>query len=440
MRKDLQREMAFRRDSGSHSTTSELFRDFILPMIGSRVRTCSFMDLFCGEGNLILPILEYIPPEERTDYFKKNIFLVDKYQDKIEKCIRNVEELGVEEKVAEENIFCMDSLNGFPALPEQVKKRIIHITNPPYLYSGYTGKTENREKFKPYFKGSNEKFQDLYQIAMMNDLRNGIEEMIYIIPSNFLYGGTGSDLIRKSFLPHYEIKDAYIFEGRLFRYTGTNVSILHFKKSPSINNSIEFQAFKINSRILSKNYVLNQFNSYRPSGGFQEFVSRGKRNNLSITFHLKMEDIQRNPGDHRIKLMDSTRYVKRRYFQREFYVNSSLYERIKQNFLYLRTLDTGSLEGRAGIYRIDEQFGVDGIYESGKSHRTNPIQIFIEPNPGEEAMVNFMYNFNRNLNRLRESTDSDFLTTYRYSDFQKYTRKYLGLIQARQLMEITDIS
>ena len=42
--------------------------------------------------------------------------------------------------------------------------------------------------------------------------------------------------------------------------------------------------------------------------------------------------------------------------------------------------------------------------------------------------------FNFILEVFREKLDSDFLTTYKYSDAD-YTRKYLGLTQVRKLIE-----
>lgn len=42
--------------------------------------------------------------------------------------------------------------------------------------------------------------------------------------------------------------------------------------------------------------------------------------------------------------------------------------------------------------------------------------------------------FNLVLEYFREKTDSEFMTTYKYSN-SEYTRKYLGLSQAKELIE-----
>jgi len=47
-----------------------------------------WVDLFAGEGNLILPILELVPPSERTEFFRRHIFLFDVRRKMVKKAIR----------------------------------------------------------------------------------------------------------------------------------------------------------------------------------------------------------------------------------------------------------------------------------------------------------------------------------------------------------------
>jgi len=77
---------------------------------------------------------------------------------------------------------------------------------------------------------------------------------------------------------------------------------------------------------------------------------------------------------------------------------------------------------------------VNGIYVSGNTYRTHPIQIFFEPviTPNEQKLLKDYFNFV--LETFREKLDSEFLTTYKYSNAE-YTRKYLGLTQVRSLIE-----
>jgi uncharacterized Fe-S radical SAM superfamily protein PflX len=111
-----------------------------------------------------------------------------------------------------------------------------------------------------------------------------------------------------------------------------------------------------------------------------------------------------------------------------------LYKKIKNNPLFVRTLDTGKWEGRAGIYDVREIWDIDGILVTKEKYRTHPIQIFIEPNLSEEDLNLLKNYFNLMLEYFRDITDSEFLTTFKYSN-STYVRKYLGLSQVKKLIE-----
>ncbi|MEN6295667.1 MAG: SAM-dependent DNA methyltransferase, partial [Chloroherpetonaceae bacterium] len=73
-------------------------------------------------------------------------------------------------------------------------------------------------------------YQDLYQLGLKNDLKHNLSKMIYIIPSNFLFGYTSSNKIKYDFFKYYSINKAVIFEKEIFEYTGTNVAICFFER------------------------------------------------------------------------------------------------------------------------------------------------------------------------------------------------------------------
>jgi hypothetical protein len=100
----------------------------------------------------------------------------------------------------------------------------------------------------------------------------------------------------------------------------------------------------------------------------------------------------------------------------------------------VRTLDTGGWGGRSGIYNVKEVFGVDGVVVTKEKYRTHPIQIFITPELSEEDLVLLKNYFNLMLEYFRDITDSEFLTTFKYSN-SDYIRKYLGLSQTKKLLE-----
>ena len=423
------------RSLGEHLTPTSVFTEFIMPKIESRIYEYIWIDLFAGEGNLILPILERIPVAERAEFFSRHIYLFDIQEKMVKKSIENAVNYGVPERLAESNITVQDTLDEYPYFLKKKTNSIFHVTNPPYLYIGYIAKNNGTDGKIKYFSGENRGLQDLYQIALMNDLRNHINQMIYIIPSNFIFGHSVSRMIRQAFLSKYDIKDAVIFEKRIFDKTGTNVAAFLFERSGQEKEAIKFTALKINSSIQKKAYVLKKYNDYRAGSYFDEYVQKNRKKLLTIHYYLKKKEIDQNHGEIEVTLLDSKEYNGEKYTKRKFSINESLYSKIKSNPIFLRTVDTGSENGRAGLYSIPDFFDTDGIYVDGNTYRTNPIQVFIEPRLSENQLSKVTQRFNRTLNRLREETDSEFMTTYKYTYNCKYTRKYLGLTQARAIME-----
>ncbi|MCK4687124.1 MAG: SAM-dependent DNA methyltransferase, partial [Candidatus Lokiarchaeota archaeon] len=224
------REKSIKRKFGSHITSIEIFNQFILPDIKKLLLDYIWIDLYAGEGNLILPILNEISLNDRREFFKDHIYLFDVQPSMVNKCIANAFSYGIPEYLAKNNIKLRDNLENFPSFLKRKNIPIFHITNPPYLYLGYIRKHQETQNYLKYFENENRGYQDLYQIAMMNDLRNEIENLIYIIPTNFLFGASVSNKFRHDFLKHYKILKMIIFETKVFEYTGTNICIGFFKK------------------------------------------------------------------------------------------------------------------------------------------------------------------------------------------------------------------
>lgn len=425
-----------RRTYGEHLTPIQIFKEFILPEIKDKLCNYIWVDLFAGKGNLILPILELIPNNERIEFFKKHVFLFDIQKELVEQAIQNAMEYGIPKDIAEQNIIQRDTIRSYPEFLLNLDFPVYHITNPPYLYIGYIAKHKETKKYLEYFKGNNEGYQDLYQLALINDLHHGIKNMVYVIPSNFLFGFSVSNKIRDDFLKYYMIRKATIFEKEIFEYTGTNVIICFFERKKEPKHEVfSFGSIKINKEIKERIYTLNPKNHYRAGNDFKEFVNECQANKpLKIKYYLTIEEVNNNKGDFEVEVIDANAFNGREYKKVKIYVNKELHDRIKTNILFVRTLDTGSLNGRAGIYKIRDVFGVDGILVTKDRYRTHPIQIFIEPQLSPEEQTLLMNYFNLMLEYFREKTDSEFMTTYKYSN-SEYTRKYLGLSQVKKLIE-----
>lgn len=427
-----------RRLLGEHLTSTEIFDELIFPEIKNDLNNFLWMDLYAGEGNLIFPVLNHLPKEERIDFFKDHIYLSDIQEKMVYKCIKTAKNYGIKEKIAKQNIQLHDNLKNFPTFLKKFKYPVYHITNPPYLYLGYIRKHKETQKYLSYFDNKNKGYQDLYQIAMINDLRNKLENLIYIIPSNFLFGASVSNKIREDFLKYYHIKKVIIFEKQIFEFTGINICLCFFKRK--VKPLVEIQEFngikvKKENKILEKTYLLKPKFKYRAGSEFEEFLNNHRADNpLHIKYYLLMEEVSKNNGIIKINVIDANNYQNNEYKKLTLEVNEVLEKKIKSNILFIRTVDSGSEEGRVGINIIKNEFNVDGILVSGNTYRTHPIQIFFSPQLSVENQKLLKNYFNLILEHFREKLDSEFLTTYKYSN-SKYTRKYLGLTQVKGLIE-----
>ena len=431
-------ENTFRRAFGIHLTSSEIFLEYIFPEIQDKLWQYRWIDLYAGEGNLIIPILNSIPFKDRIKFFEDHIFLFDIHPEMVDKCIENVGNYGIPSKVASNNIKVRNNLENFPIFLKNEQLPLYHITNPPYLYLGYIRKHKETQKYLKLFEGENEGYQDLYQIAMINDLRNNIENMIYIIPSNFLFGASVSNKFRIDLLKYYKISKMFIFETKVFEFTGTNICIGFFKKKTFPKSEIiQFSGKKIRNKgkTIRKSYILKPKFNYRAGSEFDEFLEKYQiRSPLKVRYYLLKKDVLKNFGENKLDVIDANDYHNNQYKKLKIEVNDWLKDLIQSNILYVRTVDTGSYRGRAGLELISEDFNVNGIYVSGNTYRTHPIQIFFEPviSLNEQNLLRDYFNFI--LEFFREKLDSGFLTTYKYSNAE-YTRKYLGLTQTRKLIQ-----
>lgn len=431
-----------RRNFGEHLTSVKIFHEYIFPHIEEDIYNYIWVDLYAGEGNLILPILEYIPHTERINFFRERIFLFDIQSELVEKSIIKAKYYGVPENIAIDNIIQKDTLQRFPKNILQRKLPIYHITNPPYLYIGYIVKQGGRNL--TYFDGINEGYQDLYQIALINDLRNDIDEMIYIIPSNFLFGDSCSNKIRRDFLKFYSIQKVYFFEDKIFEYTGTHVGIFFFEKRGYIcDKELRFRGIKNkNGDSIKREYVLKPENNYRAGNNFEEFIKKYKaKRQIKVKFYLTEKSVLEEKGNEEVEVINANKFNVKLYKREFIEVSVDFKKEILSNILFVRTVDTGTLKGRAGLYEIKEVFGVDGIFVS-KTFRTHPIQIFFYPTLSIDDQIYLKKYFNLLLEYFREIDDSDFLTTFRYSETE-YTRKYMGLTRVKELIQtfpILDIS
>ena len=427
-----------RRTYGQHFTAANICKTYILPHITPVLWKYCWLDLFAGEGDLIFPLLDQIEPAHRLDFFRDHIILRDVQADCVENCIKRSKTYGIPDDLARRNIQLQDSLEESTLLTSFSHYPFFHLTNPPYLYVGYIMKNRDSAQLRGYFQGKNAGYQDLYQLALMNDARRKIENMIYIIPVNFLFGNAISNKFRDDFLNEYSIQQILLFETKIFTHTGSNVLITFFnRKAHPKSEPLNFPVNKITSANgeLSppKTYYLDPQNHYRAGISFDQFILNHKASTpVKIHFYLQQKEIQEHQGITSISVIDANNFINGKYNSMTVHVTPEFAAYIRSNSLWIRTIDTGTEEGRVGLYSVQNSFDVEGILVSKNTYRTHPIQLFFNPSLSIDDQELIKQYFNLILEYLHEQTESEFLTTYKYSN-ALYTRKYLGLSQARQI-------
>lgn len=412
-----------------HLTNKDIFIKYIFPEIQNDLFNYTFIDYYAWEGNLILPILNYIKKEERIIFFEKHIFLFEIQENLVKKAIENACSYWIPREIAKKNIKQNDSLKNYPKIKTNFP--VFHITNPPYLYIGYIKKHQETTHYLNYFKNDFSWLQDLYQLAMFQDIKNNIEKNIYIIPSNFLFSASGTNKIRNSYLENYKINKSIIFEEKIFDFTGQHVWIFFFNKKEIKNHENQiFSALKINWHTKIRNFMLTQENNYRWGSEFIDFCKSKAKNEMDVNFYLMEENLIKNQWPHKIIWYDINNKI-----HKEYSINESFYKKIKNNYLYIRTIDTWKNSGRIWLYDIRKDFNADCIViTNGKTYRTYPIQIFLDSKKNI-ALEEIKIYFNNTLEDFRKKYDSDFLTTFMYSESSSYVRKFIGLTYTKQLIQ-----
>ena len=162
------------------------------------------------------------------------------------------------------------------------------------------------------------------------------------------------------------------------------------------NSTVGIELSNLDGNLVEKNYVLKPEFKYRAGSEFDEFLKEYRvREPLKVKYYLLQRDILNNSGEHKLEVIDANNYNNNQYKNLVINVNDRLNEEIKSNILYVRTVDTGSNNGRVGLELITEDFNVDGIYVSGNTYRTHPIQIFFEPTItlDEQNLLRDYFNF-----------------------------------------------
>jgi hypothetical protein len=339
--------------------------DYILQNLEKYIKGKEVVDPFAGNGDLI-------------EWAKKNK-------------VKKIKGFDVDRRlVNNKNIFYNDSILN----PKRYK---FVLTNPPYL---------NINKADSIIKGkyfNRKDYEDLYQISL-SSLKDS-EEGIVIVPINFL-SAENSQKIRDFFFSKFKIVEMNYFKQQVFPDTTYNVIALYYKRK---TNPFE-DSFNIKTHIYPEGKIVNiKLNKkfHWAIGG--ELLNRiwSQENILGIR-RLTEKDLQKEKGS--IKIRAAYNHIKDLL---EIRVSKEMYDLLRSNVILLKAIDSGSEDGKLSLENIKD-YGVECLI-SKESSRHMIYLIFDKPlKVGEQKRIIEL--FNKEINKLRETHLSLFLTNYRDKD------------------------
>lgn len=339
--------------------------DYILQNLEKYIKGKNVVDPFAGSGDLI------------------------KWAEKNE--VRKIKGFDVDKKLVDGKIvFYNDSISN----PKRYK---FVLTNPPYLNINKA----DRSIKKKYFEKS--KFEDLYQISLFSLMNS--EEGIIIVPINFLSAGN-SRKIRNLFFHKFNIIEMNYFKQQVFPDTTNNVIAFHYKIK---ENQLE-DKLGIKTHIYPDNKLVNIELNRRfdwTIGGEILNKIRNQQNILGIR-RLTEKDLKNAKGQ--LKVRAAYNHIEDVL---EIRVSKEMRDLMRSNVILLKAIDSGSEGGKLTLENI-KNYGVECLI-SKESSRHMIYLIFDKPLKVSEQNK-IIELFNREINKLRETYLSLFLTNYRDKD------------------------
>lgn len=266
-----------------------------------------------------------------------------------------------------ENIIIRDTLKN----PPNYDNSWI-ITNPPYLARN---KSDNKEIYDLY------KNNDLYKCFITSIiLQNNCKGGIFIIPAGFFLSPRDVDAkCRHQFMSNYKITKVKYFEETVFDDTTTTVICFSFEKSDVV---------------LTEQYI----EWILMPKGVTKIFKMTASNNWIIGGEIYILPIPVN------------------IFIRRFVENISLYENEQITYMTLKSLDSGSMDGRILL-----TYKKDYVYPGKESSRAYATLCVSGVYLSENDQIQLCEQFNKFIEEKRNETWSLFLPQYRES--KEYARK-----------------
>jgi hypothetical protein len=224
-------------------------------------------------------------------------------------------------------------------------------------------------------------------------------EGIVIVPINFL-SAENSQYIREIFLEKFDIIKVNYFVEQVFNDTTYNVIAFYYRKTNGVRNKITFE-LNIYPENSTKKMDIDRRYGWQIGGDFLSMVKE-YANPLNIT-RLEEDDLLN--GDIRVKL--AYNHLNK---MRDFCVDKTTYQILKNNIILLKAIDTGTSEGRICLEDI-RKYGCDGLV-SIKTSR-NQINLIFPKTVSVSDQERLIELFNMELDAKRREYDSLFMTNYR---------------------------
>ena len=254
--------------------------------------------------------------------------------------------------------------------PNYINKWI--ITNPPYL-------ARNKNKDKTIYNLY--QVEDLYEASILSLI--GCDGGILILPLNFFCGKNNK--IRKAFLSKYIIIKLKIFEEQVFKDTSYTVCAFCFIKKDNDSQELNATFYPVLQNI---SFNISLQDGYRIGNDFYKLLEH-KSNNIKATRLL----IGQEPNTK----------------------------------IFLRTIDSGSMNGRIKLEIKEEPFygkNTDRAFATISLNKTLSLEH-------QKIIVN---TFNTIIEDNRKTYHSLFLTNFRNST-KSYARKRISFDDAYRLIE-----
>jgi hypothetical protein len=352
-------------------------------------KTKIIVDPFVGEGHLLFHYLNLFEFKIQKEILENKLI---RGYDLFEKNI-----LFIKEKMKAKYRLSNDLVNDLfhvrdSLLDTTLPKNTFILTNPPYLAKNVC-KKNYQEDFKKYYLEEYKKENDYYEIALKE--YSGYSG-IWIVPSN-LFSSDIMHKIRKQLILNLE--NIFIYQKKIF--DDTDITVTTFFNNKNISSNKKKITF-VNHTKTETNLVVSKDGNLSEEWDNIKLI---KNNN-----NIKQGYIDNNikEGKKEVLLLNTN------YKEETFNITEEDEKHLKKNILILRTTDTGTEQGKLGLYTIEEIWGSKktiGLVTKISSRVYT--QLFFDLSINEQLILKDKFNIE--INNLRKKYHSIFLTNYKNS-------------------------